>query len=93
MNNITQIYKNTIKNAIKLKMSNLTDTLVDAVVDSIGYNDNTNYMSVVSALQEKERESICMIIKNTFARLRYCSIAFLNIFMNWSSRLTGSGNS
>ena len=68
MNNITQIYKNTIKISIKRNVSNLTDTIVDAIVDSIGNEDNS-YVSIVASVQEKEREAICMIIKNTFEEM------------------------
>lgn len=69
MNNITQIYKNAIKSAIKSKMANITDTIIDTVVDSIGDDTNNNYLSVVSNVQEQEREAIIMIIKNTFEEI------------------------
>ena len=69
MNNISQIYKNTIKNAIKEKIEGIADKVAEAIVGSICNCSNFNYASIMSSVQEKEREVIRMTLETTFEEL------------------------
>ena len=68
MNNITHVYKNFIKKLIKERIKSFTDTMIEAVLDCFN-NTNSNYVSVVSSLQEAERELIRQILVTTFEEI------------------------
>lgn len=69
MNTITQIYKNIIKNRLKEKINSLTNNMINTIIDSIGKDNSSDYVSIVSSVQDAEREMIKQTLITTFEEL------------------------
>lgn len=71
MNNITQLYKNSIKNFLKETITNLTDEFAEAIVNGLCVNNDNydSYVNLMSSLQEGSRKLILETLTKCFEEL------------------------
>ena len=71
MSSISQFWTNLLKERIKSEISEITNQMVDGILNSLTSNNYNKYIALVSEIEENSRKLIAKIIKETFEGLDF----------------------
>lgn len=71
MSSISQFWTNMLKERIKSEISEITNQMVDGILNSLTSNNYNKYISILSEIEENSRKLVAKIIKAKFEGLDF----------------------
>ena len=71
MSSISQFWTNMLKERIKSEISEITNQMVDGILNSLTSNNYNKYISILSEIEENSRKLVAQIIKAKFEGLDF----------------------